>query len=176
MKAVAQLQKRRVITVETSKFVSHALQSLDSEYYNVRLMEGFSFSDLGKFQNIEKKSKKQYVELQEKFFNDFVQSAGINKWSVVFIDHSPGFLRVPAIRLFANLADYVVTHDTEALQHYSFADAFKEFKYISHCKWFKPFTTVMSNYIDLSCIDPLVNFSAEQILEEILLDIGIKTG
>lgn len=73
-------------------------------------------------------------------------------WSVVFIDHSnrPRTRGDDAVK-FKN-ADLIILHDTEpeSLEHYGYEQVFKKFKY--HYTWdkCKPFTSVVSNVIDVS--------------------------
>lgn len=74
-------------------------------------------------------------------------------WSVVFIDHSPKRpLRrgMDAVK-FKN-ADLVVLHDTEPEEetHYGYDKVFPHFKYRYDWKLCKPFTSVLSNTIDVT--------------------------
>ncbi len=74
-------------------------------------------------------------------------------WSVVFIDHSP---RRPRTRgddavKFIN-ADLIVLHDTEpeSSTHYGYDQVFPLFKYRYDWNLCKPYTSVVSNTIDVS--------------------------
>ncbi len=75
------------------------------------------------------------------------------KWSVVFIDHSPKRPRRrgnDAIK-FVN-ADLIVLHDTEpeSIAHYGYDVVFPLFKYRYDWTLCKPYTSVVSNTIDVS--------------------------
>jgi hypothetical protein len=74
-------------------------------------------------------------------------------WSVVFIDHSP---KKPKTRgddamKFTN-ADLIVLHDTEpnSLEHYGYQQVFDKYKYHYHWQECKPFTSIVSNTIDVT--------------------------
>lgn len=69
---------------------------------------------------------------------------------VVFIDHHPEFRRgIDAIN-FKNSADYIVMHDTERSGKYGYSKVWQHFKYVHHDKGCKPWTSVVSNFKDLS--------------------------
>lgn len=73
-------------------------------------------------------------------------------WGAVFIDHSnrPRRRGDDAVK-FTN-ADIIILHDTEPgeLEHYGYQQVFDKYKY--HYTWdkCKPFTSVVSNVIDVS--------------------------
>jgi len=76
---------------------------------------------------------------------DFVTHRG-----VVFIDHHPSERRgIDAIN-FMMSADYIVLHDSEKPEKHSYDKAWGYFKYIYHWKDCKPYTSVVSNFKDLS--------------------------
>ena len=69
---------------------------------------------------------------------------------VVFIDHHPEFRRgLDAIR-FKDSADFIVMHDTERPDKYNYNEVWKHFKYVHHYKDCRPWTSVVSNFKDLS--------------------------
>ena len=79
-------------------------------------------------------------------------------WSVVFIDHTigrkpweKGLQRGDDVLKFTN-ADIIILHDTEPEeeQHYHYDRVFPHFKYRYDWKECKPFTSVVSNVIDVS--------------------------
>lgn len=85
--------------------------------------------------------------------NDDWDSADIDNthWGLVFIDHHPTARRgVDAIRM-ADKADYVVIHDSDG-EHNSFQydEAYPHYKYRYNWKRKRPYTTVLSNFHDLS--------------------------
>ncbi len=66
-------------------------------------------------------------------------------WGVVFIDHHPELRRgIDAIN-FKDTADYIVMHDTEKPEKYSYDKVWQHFKYIWHDKGCRPWTSVVSN-------------------------------
>jgi hypothetical protein len=74
-------------------------------------------------------------------------------WSVVFIDHSPKRPRTrgdDAVK-FKNV-ELMVLHDTEpeSVENYGYQQVFDKYKY--RCDWTlcKPFTTILSNTIDVT--------------------------
>lgn len=75
-------------------------------------------------------------------------------WSVVFIDHS-GKIRDDsrrggdAIRL-KDRADYIVLHDTDNEDTCGYIKMWPYFKYRFDWKYCKPWTSVVSNFIDVS--------------------------
>jgi hypothetical protein len=76
------------------------------------------------------------------------------KWSVVFIDHSPGYMRgYDAVRFVDS--DYVVLHDTEdaVSNGYGYNLVYPLFKYRFDYKKATPHTTVLSNINDVSKLD-----------------------
>ena len=74
---------------------------------------------------------------------------GNQKWSVVFIDHRPGERRRVDIDRFKNISQIIVVHDT---QHhgYEYETVFCKFKYRYDYKRYNVYTTLVSNFIDVS--------------------------
>lgn len=76
-------------------------------------------------------------------------------WGVAFIDHNPPQRRkIEAARL-ANIADYVIVHDTEPemdIETNYIKDVFPLFKYHYQYTKGRPYTSVLSNFIDSSTI------------------------
>jgi hypothetical protein len=74
------------------------------------------------------------------------------RWGLAFVDHSPGWRRPVEVARLANLADYIVIHDTEPEREgkYKFASIWGEFKYRYDYTKIKPITSVVSNFHDLS--------------------------
>lgn len=87
------------------------------------------------------------------------------RWSVVLIDHKPEERRKEDIKLLANLADYIVVHDTEpeSEQLYKYSEVYPLFKYRFDDKRQPVHTTILSNFHDLNFLhNPIyksVNFT-----------------
>lgn len=91
-----------------------------------------------------------------KYHNIFLvgsyDAADIEKpWDVVLIDHDPSSRRRTEIRRLANLAKYIVIHDSNGRgeSHYHYHDIFPLFKYQFNWSQEEPHTTVLSNLVDL---------------------------
>jgi hypothetical protein len=166
IKGIAETQKRPAFTVETSPFVAEALKYTESDYYKIEYMEGFSFTDLGHFSGREDQVY-YYIDIQTCFLERLIAAYG-NQWSVVFVDNSPGFLRRSAIKFFADKTEYMVVHDTEAIQHYGYLEAFSCYKYLAHNKWFVPFTSVMSNQHEVEPFCKTISISCDWILNRMI--------
>jgi hypothetical protein len=72
-------------------------------------------------------------------------------WGVAFVDHGPVERRKIEIARLANIADYIVVHDTEARMDVEtgfIKESFPLFRYQYHHKRQKPYTSVLSNFID----------------------------
>ena len=72
-------------------------------------------------------------------------------WSVVLVDHQPGERRhIDALRL-KDKADYIILHDSGPKEdrYYHYKKIYSSFKYRYDYKKFPPFTTVLSNFIDV---------------------------
>jgi hypothetical protein len=74
---------------------------------------------------------------------------GNKNWSVVFIDHRPGKRRKIDIERFKNTAKIIVIHDTET-KSYGYEPIISQFKYQYVYKIYKTYTTLVSNFIDVS--------------------------
>ena len=76
----------------------------------------------------------------------------INKeWDVVLVDHSPSERRVKEIVKLANLAKYIVIHDSDARKdrEYHYSTIYPLFKYRFDFTEVEPATTVLSNFFDV---------------------------
>jgi len=70
---------------------------------------------------------------------------------VVFIDHHPPERRMIETMRFKDSADFIVIHDTERdSREYNKPEVFEQFKYHYDWKGCKPWTSVFSNFKDLS--------------------------
>jgi hypothetical protein len=74
-------------------------------------------------------------------------------WCVVLVDHNPGPRRKVEIRRLAQLADYIVVHDTDDKNdwYYKYSEVYPLFRYRYDTKIY-PRTTVLSNLKDLSSL------------------------
>ena len=79
----------------------------------------------------------------------------VRQWSVVFIDHGPPEQRRVDLLRFADLATYIVVHDTNGRQdtHYHFSTAWQDFKYVYTYNKFFPATTIVSNSMEIGDVD-----------------------
>ena len=90
-------------------------------------------------------TRAQYIEIQSRFLADFCKERP-QRWSVVFIDQAPGYLRVPAIEHFADTADFIVTHDTELVDAYGFEPCLSTFRHRWDSRLHVPYATIVSNF------------------------------
>jgi hypothetical protein len=76
----------------------------------------------------------------------------LGHWSVVLVDHLPRERRKEEVKRLANSADYVIIHDSEGLRnkHYRYTEIFPLFKQRFTYMGARPYTTVLSNFKDLS--------------------------
>ena len=72
-------------------------------------------------------------------------------WGMAFMDHSPGYRRPREVARLANLAEYIVIHDTQPQigKEYQFSQTWGLFKYVYHYTKIVPYTTVVSNFHEL---------------------------
>ncbi len=72
-------------------------------------------------------------------------------WGLAFIDHAPEQRRHVEIKRLANLADYIVIHDTnpEFDQSYKYSRIWPLFKYRYDFTKYHPHTSVVSNFFSL---------------------------
>jgi hypothetical protein len=69
---------------------------------------------------------------------------------IIFIDHHPMEQRGIDVIRFKDYADYLILHDTEKPETYGYQDIWKHFKYSYSWKECRPWTSVVSNFKDLS--------------------------
>lgn len=97
-------------------------------------------------------------ELHKVIFVDTWIEADIKKeWGVAFIDFRPKLERRKAVRDLANLAKYIIIHDSdpEINRFYNYTSIYSLFKYRFDYKKFSPNTTVLSNFKDLEFLSDL---------------------
>jgi hypothetical protein len=91
-------------------------------------------------------------KLLEYHFVSSWDMADIDKeWDVVLVDHSPSQRRIVEIKKLANLAKYIVVHDTQRDTKFcDYPQIYSLFKYRYDYSKAIPYTTVLSNFMDLS--------------------------
>jgi hypothetical protein len=143
----ANAQRREAHTIETGATVYGLLKIFSSQYHKIWPMNGYDFAPDGKFMPRADATREQYIAIQSRFLEDFCRKAP-QRWSVVFIDHAPGYLRVPAIEHFADNADFIITHDTELSDAYGYEPCLSTFQHRWDFHLQSPNTTIMSNIRD----------------------------
>ena len=95
-------------------------------------------------------------DLHEIIFVEDWDKTDIEKpWDVALVDHSPGERRIIDIKRLANLAKYIVVHDTEPESEpkHHFSEIYPLFKYRYDFKKYPPRTSVLSNLINLKSLN-----------------------
>ncbi len=77
------------------------------------------------------------------------------KYSVALVDQSPAHERAKAVEALKDNTDLIVCHDSEH-RLYNLEPALADFKYRVEWKRYAPWTTVVSNTIDLSFLEDLL--------------------
>jgi hypothetical protein len=142
--AFANVQHREAHTVETNAAMHELLARFSSPFHKIWQVSGYDFAPDGRFLPRADRTTAQYTEIQARFLADFCQK-GPPRWSVVFIDQAPGYLRVPAIEHFADIADFIVTHDTEMVDAYGFEPCLSTFRHRWDSRLQAPYATIVSN-------------------------------
>jgi len=98
---------------------------------------------------------KQYEdpEFHEVIHVDDYDDAMIEKhWDIAFFDHAPEARRKVDIARLANLAKYLVIHDSDPKTdgHYRYSEIYPLFKYRYDYTAVSPNTTILSNFVDLT--------------------------
>ena len=75
-------------------------------------------------------------------------------WGVAFIDHAPNDRRLIDIKKLVNKANFIILHDSGEYQdkYYHYNEIYPLFKYRYDYDIQKPYTTVVSNFVDLSIL------------------------
>ena len=68
-------------------------------------------------------------------------------WDVAFVDHAPGERRVVDIERLKNNCKYILVHDSETAS-YGYEPTLSTFKYRYDYRFFRTWTTVVSNFND----------------------------
>lgn len=86
-----------------------------------------------------------------RFVKDWDEIIIPKKVGVVFIDHHPPERKMIETLRFKDVADYIVIHDSERTdEKYNKQEVFNQFKHRYDWKDCKPWTSVVSNFHDLS--------------------------
>jgi len=91
-------------------------------------------------------------EFHKIFLVEDYDDAKIDKpWDVVLVDHDPSGRRRTEIKRLANLAKYIIIHDSNGRSesHYHYSEIYPLFKYTFTDGFEFPSTTVLSNLVDL---------------------------
>jgi hypothetical protein len=116
---MCKMQNRKLVTYENEPMFYQMCKTFQSGLHTIRFIENWDDMD----------------------FN--------THWGVVFIDHHPDVRRVFDLINFKDKADYIVCHDTEKRDKYSWDKANKLFKYQYIWKDCRPWTSVYSNFKSL---------------------------
>ncbi|MBI2634984.1 MAG: hypothetical protein HYW79_00315 [Parcubacteria group bacterium] len=86
------------------------------------------------------------------FCQDWASADIERHWGLAFIDHSPMRERYIDIKRLANYADIIVIHDTQPQSDwvYRYSKIFPLFKYRLDFSKYIPWTSAVSNFIDVS--------------------------
>jgi hypothetical protein len=153
--AFANVQRREAHTIETGPAMYELLKRFSSPFHKIWPVSGYDFAADGRFVPRADTTRAQYIEIQSRFLADFC-SKGPTRWSVVFIDQAPGYLRVPAIEHFADIADFIVTHDTELVDAYGFEPCLSTFRHRWDSRLHVPYATIVSNFHPCDGFAPLL--------------------
>lgn len=105
-------------------------------------------------------SNQAYYEYEHKFTSPLHRIIKVDDWDevpiehagVVFIDHHPSERRLVDTLRFKEVADLIVIHDTERQNddQYRNEEIWPHFKYVFHWKDARPWTSIVSNVIDVT--------------------------
>jgi len=118
--------KRKVISYDNDPAWFDAnKERWQSDYHDIRLIEDWDS-----------------IDLKEHF------------WSVAFIDHKPASRRKNDMERLANLAQFVLIHDSEpeSDKYFKYSWKYKFYKYRYDYTKCRPHTTVLSNFVDVAKI------------------------
>ncbi len=83
--------------------------------------------------------------------DDYVNAKIDRPWDVVLIDQTPDTSRIIEVRRLANLAKYIIIHDSNEKQEriYHYSEIYPLFKYRTIWDKDRNHATVLSNFVDL---------------------------
>jgi len=79
-----------------------------------------------------------------------------SQWDVVFIDCAPARARTPLIEKARSCCKFIVVHDTELPDYYSYEPTLSSFPHMSTCKWQNKWVTILSMTESLREFDLIV--------------------
>jgi hypothetical protein len=142
--AVSAAQNRPLWSVDTQRGYLTFMGRYASELHRLALLDPeMMMGDDGRIAYGQGQSPAYFIDRQRRYFE--THFADVSP-SVVLVDHSPGFLRQPAIEWFADRAEFVVAHDTESREHYRYD--FSRFRYCLNDVSQATGSSVMSNRRD----------------------------
>ena len=123
---LATISERHVYSYESSQGWYDRAKKHESEYHHIVLCKDWASADFDQ-----------------------------RRWGLVFVDHRPEDRRHVEIERLAHLADYIVIHDTvpEWDARYQYGKIWHLFKYRYDYTRLWPYSTVVSNFYDVSDID-----------------------
>lgn len=148
--ALANAHRREAHTIETGPAVYTFLKRFSSPFHKIWPVTGYDFAPDGRFLPRTDTTRAEYVEIQARFLRHFCNEHP-QRWSVVFIDQAPGYLRGPAIEHFADATEFLVTHDTELVEPYGFEPCLSTFRYRWDFCLYHPQATIVSNFYPCDC-------------------------
>lgn len=153
--AFANSQRRESHTIETGAAVYELLKRFSSPFHKIWPMSGYDFAaDDGRFMPRADTTRAQYIEIQSRFLADFCEKVP-PRLSVVFIDQRPGIIRAAAIEHFADVAEFIVVHDTEE-PAYGYEPSLSKFRYRWDFRLHTPQSTIVSNLRSCDCFPSLL--------------------
>jgi hypothetical protein len=150
----ANAQRRETHTIETGAATYESIKRFSSPFHKIWPVFGYDFAPDGRFLPRADMTRAEYIAIQTSFLADFCAQRP-QRWSVVFIDQSPGYLRVPAIEHFADTADFIVAHDTEE-PAYGYEPSLSKFQHRCDLRVDIPHTTIVSNVRPCDCFTSLL--------------------
>ena len=131
-----------------------AILELGCGYYSTPLLawHSMAYGNLFKSYENDKTWAEKFADLGTEYVTDW-DAVPIDdlQWGIALIDHRPAIRRhKDAIRLKDN-ATFIVLHDTEPEidKFYAYRRVWGHFKYVTHFKRVKPYTTVVSNFVNV---------------------------
>ena len=112
-----------------------------------------SYESIEKYFRLFRQYKSESHEIT--FIKDWDSAAIEKPWDVVLIDHDPAIRRIIDIKRLANLAKYIVVHDTQPEEDwsYKYSEIYPLFKYRYNYTKVISHTSVLSNFIDVSNLE-----------------------
>ena len=145
-------RKRFLVSYENNPEYFESNKSFKAALHQIDFVEDWGKINIDKIKIIEKSASVGFSTTAVLGIN--TKELDDTHWGVAFIDHSPNERRMIDIEKLANCADYIVIHDSEESQEhkYHYEEIYPFFKYRYNYKRQKPYTTVLSNFKDLSIL------------------------